>query len=467
MLSKLKVSRRFALRGAVSGVGVSLWLPVFEAMCNRNGTAFAQGSPLPTSFGIFFWGNGVHRQDWTPTATGNGNAWQLSRNLGSFAALKDAMTLVTGLNMLDGKFKGHGWGALYVLAGGDGFPCVVTSDIGRNPIKGETDKSTQSDPTIDQIIAKAIGTGYPFASLETGVLPYRGIAMGTVSKAIAHRGPYDFTEPERDPKALFNRLFGAVVPGVPMGNTPSPTDISNKLRRSVLDAVIEDGKRLRMSLGSEDGSRLDRHMESVRAIEQRIARVAPVLAPGMSPAPAGNCTKPPVPTDPVDMTQRSKSINRMVAMALACNLTRVYSHLWSGARDDNTYPTIGINANHHDLTHAGKTTEHSSIEGYIMSQYADMAMAMKETPMGAGTVLDNTLIYGISDLSEPGGHIMADYHIVLMGHAGGKVPGNRHVRLPGRKVTELMLTLMQLMGLKIDTFGTWDKTSKTMPEILG
>jgi Protein of unknown function (DUF1552) len=168
------------------------------------------------------------------------------------------------------------------------------------------------------------------------------------------------------------------------------------------------------------------------------------------------------------MTQRSQALNRLVAMAVACNLTRVYSHLWSGARDDNTYPTIGIDSEHHSLTHAGKKTEHSTIERYIMSQYADMAIAMKETPMGAGTVLDNTLIYGVSDVGEPGGHLMRDFQIVLMGHAGGKLPGNRHVRFPGppgRKVTELMLTMMQMMGLPISNFGTWDNTSNTVPEI--
>jgi hypothetical protein len=87
--------------------------------------------------------------------------------------------------------------------------------------------------------------------------------------------------------------------------------------------------------------------------------------------------------------------------------------------------------------------------------------------MGAGTVLDNTIIYGISELAMPSTHIMTNYHIVLMGHGGGKIPGNRHYRAPGRKVTELVLTLMQVMGLQVDTWGSWDKTSTTMPEILG
>ena len=146
ILKDLKVSRRHALRGIVSGVGISLWLPVLDVMCNENGTAFAQGMPLPTTFGIFFWGNGIHPGSrWTPTATGDGNAWQLPSNLQDFASLKADMTLVTGLDMLDAQFKGHGWGAVYVLAGGDGTICNTTADISKSPYGGlpETSRGTQ------------------------------------------------------------------------------------------------------------------------------------------------------------------------------------------------------------------------------------------------------------------------------------------------------------------------------------
>jgi hypothetical protein len=166
------------------------------------------------------------------------------------------------------------------------------------------------------------------------------------------------------------------------------------------------------------------------------------------------------------MTARSQALNRLIAAAVACNLTRVYTHLWSGARDDNIYPTIPINSDHHTLTHDGKKSEHTQIERYIMSQYADLATVMKNTPMAAGNVLDHTLLYGFSDVAEPQGHVMKDYRIVIMGHAGGKIPGNRHIRLVGRKVTELMLTMQQVMGLQVTEFGSWDRTTGTIREIL-
>src|SRR6187549_2803468 len=160
ILKKLRISRRFALQGAVGGIGVAVWLPILESMCNSHGTAFAQGAPLPTSFRIFFWGNGYYPNDWN--ATGTGDSWQLPKNLEAFSALKNDMTFVTGLDMLDAQFKGHGWGAVYVLAGGDGTVCRVTSDIDKTRDHVyENANATQYQPTIDQIIADAIHTNEP------------------------------------------------------------------------------------------------------------------------------------------------------------------------------------------------------------------------------------------------------------------------------------------------------------------
>ena len=173
--------------------------------------------------------------------------------------------------------------------------------------------------------------------------------MGTVSKNLAHRGPYDFLPPERDPKKLFDRLFGATTTPNPGG--PAVSDISGALRKSALDAVLEDSKRMRASLGAGDAARLDQHMTSIRAIEQRIQSMP--AGGGDGGAGAATCAAPKVPLDLATMTAKSQIMNKLIATALACNLTRVFSHLWSGARDDNTYPIISINDDHHGLTHAG------------------------------------------------------------------------------------------------------------------
>jgi hypothetical protein len=470
LLNDLKLSRRHALRGMLSGVGVAMWLPVLDAMCNENGTAFAAGTPFPTTFGIFFWGNGVHPGPlWTPTATGNGDAWQLPPNLADFAKLKADMTFVTGLDMLSAEFKGHGWGAVYVLAGGDGTMCNTMADMTKSPYDqlSETSQGTQWKPTIDQLVADAIHTNEPYRSLETGILKYTGLNMGTASLNLAHRGPNMPLPPERDPGKLFNRLFSTGAP--PTTGNGMPIDVSNKLRRSVLDAVLADAKRLQMRVGSSDSKRIEGHMESIRSLEMRIPTTASTTSPT-----GATCLAPKAPTaqaanlDLAKVTATSTAMNQLIAGALSCNMTRVYSHLWSGARDDNHYPIVQLDAEHHSLTHsdAAANAKATQIEKYIMGQYANLAQTLKDTPMGAGTLLDNTIIYGISDVAEPKDHIMKNYHIVLMGHAGGKIKGNRHLRPTGRKVTELMLALQQVMGMNVTTFGSWDKTSTAMTEIL-
>jgi len=284
--------------------------------------------------------------------------------------------------------------------------------------------------------------------------------MGTVANNLAHRGPNDFLPPERDPTKLFNRLFKADMPD----SDGLPADISNALQRSVLDAVLDDANRMKSIVGTFDAQRIEQHMESIRALELRIPDAT---GSGGAPPTSTRCASPSAPPATLaDMTAQSQALNRLIAAALACNLTRVYTHLWSGPRDDNTYPTIPINSAHHELTHAGQTSQYTQIERYIMSQYADLAQVMKDTPMAAGNVLDHTLIYGVSEVSEPRNHVMKDFRIVLMGHAGGQLPGNRYLTLQGRKVTELMLTMQQVMGLPVTTYGSWDRTSKTMPEIL-
>jgi hypothetical protein len=330
----------------------------------------------------------------------------------------------------------------------------------------ETRAATQYEPTVDQTIADAIHTSEPFKSFETGMLPFTGdVAMGSVGSNLAHRGPNEVLAPRREPKEIFDELFAALPTTGSGGSAGVPSDISFRTRQSVLDAVLAEAKSLKGTLGAADAQRVEAHMEGIRELEQRIPDMSTGAGGADSASPT--CQRPESPpASLVDMTAKSHAINQLIVAALSCNLTRVYTHMWSGPRSDNLYPAIQVNGAHHSYTHGSDGQEPRNIERYIMSQYADLAKLMKATPMGAGSVLDHTLIYGVSELAQPHDHIMTNYHVVLMGHAGGKLAGDRHIRLPGRKVTELVLTLQQVMGLNVSTWGSWDKTSKTLPEIL-
>jgi hypothetical protein len=344
-------------------------------------------------------------------------------------------------------------------------PATVTSDVDTHQgVAFKQSTATPYVPTVDQLVADAIRGDTPYASIETGIMDLRGIDMGTTSKKLAHRGPHDFLPSEKNPRTLFDRLFGG---GVTLPEDPGPSVIfTSELRSSTLDAVLEDARRLQTRLGAEDSARIDRHMESIRAIEQRIEGLeTPAEEAGGTEL---GCALPETPSDTNDVTERSQTLHHLVATALACNLTRVYTHLWSGGRDDNTYPMIGINEDHHGLTHGGfeENERAALIEKYIMDQYADMVGVLRDTPVGGSTLLAQTLLYGISDVSEPTGHVMAGYHAVVAGLAGGKLAGNVHHAFRGGKLPEFQLTMLQTMGLPIDNFGSWDNTNSIISEIL-
>src|SRR4029450_3348533 len=142
-----------------------------------------------------------------------------------------------------------------------------------------------------------------------------------------------------DPAALFNKLFSTSAPPT-TSPTATPMDISNKLRRSVLDAGLSGAKRLQLRLGSVDSKRIDAHMESIRSLEARIPATATGTDGGISPPKCGTATVPTAQAANLDLTKvtaTSQAMNKLIAAALSCNLTRVYSHLWSGGRDDNHY----------------------------------------------------------------------------------------------------------------------------------
>ena len=64
------MKRRSFLRGVFRGASVAVALPLLETMLDGNGEALADGTDLPSRFGIWFWGNGVRPEKWVPTTTG-------------------------------------------------------------------------------------------------------------------------------------------------------------------------------------------------------------------------------------------------------------------------------------------------------------------------------------------------------------------------------------------------------------
>jgi Protein of unknown function (DUF1552) len=431
--------RRSLLRGMLYGSTVSLGLPTLEVMLNANGTAHADGSPLPKRFGVFFWGNGVRLKKWVPSA--QGQAYALSEELAPLANVKDYLSVVSGYNIKTGNERGHHAGCVGILSG--------APMISQDP-KGAPYASTFSAPSIDQVVAASITAKLKFRSLEIGVSKSVVTGEGTTLRYLSHNGPNNANPPEYVPSALYARLFGA---GFQAPGQTATVDPKLALRRSVLSAVREDATALKRRLGVNDQRRIDQHLDSIRTLENQIMAIEsapPPVAACMAPSGA-----PTTQTGDKYLSAVNEAMANLAALALACDQTRVFSVLFSGSVGFTTYPEL-MAGDHHSLTHneGGEQSQVNNITIFIMKRFAKLLEIMKSIPEGDGNLLDNCIVLGSSDTAEGLPHSINDYPILIAGKGGGtlKHPG-LHVRGNGGNTSDVLLTLLQAMGLNISEFG--------------
>ncbi len=101
----------------LGGAAVSVGLPLFDCFLNGNGTALAQGSPLPVRFGTWFWGCGMNPDRWVPTT--EGADYELSPELEAIAPVREHISVLSGFNtVLDGRPNLPHWtGVMATLTG--------------------------------------------------------------------------------------------------------------------------------------------------------------------------------------------------------------------------------------------------------------------------------------------------------------------------------------------------------------
>lgn len=429
-----KLDRRTVLRGMLGAGMVSVGLPALEIFLNDNGDAYAQAGGFPKRFGWWFFGNGCHADRWVPAGTGPD--WDLSPQLAPLAAVKEDVTVVSGLKVYCPNTVPHGSGPAGILTGG---PLGV--------VGGEFHTSSFGAATLDQQIAAEIGKDTLYRSIEVGV--------ERTDKSLSYAAPGQANPVETSPAALFNRLFG---PGfVEPGDDPI-IDPRLGLRRSVLDAVMADTAELTPRLGAADKIRLEQHLENVRALERRIAKLEedpPNLAACMTP------TQPdedyPDQNGFPQMSAISRAMSDLVAMSLACDQTRVASVMFSRPVSNVLYQ--GASAGHHKLTHdeLGEQPQVNAIIDFIMGELAYFLQALKSIPEGDGTLLDNSAFLCFTDCSYGKSHAIDNYPLLVAGSAGGALQKGIHYKSPAAEnASKLGFTLLRAMGLPVTEFGAED-----------
>mgnify|MGYP003546871347 CR=1 FL=1 len=434
-----RIDRRTVLRGLCSGAAVSVGLPVLEAMLDTHGVALADGSPLPKRFGVFFWGNGVRLGTFVPKTTGAGYA--LTEALNPLMNVKEYVSVLSGYDVKTGNERGHHAGCVGILSG--------APMISQDP-RGAPYASTFSAPSIDQVVAAAVGKSTRFRSLEVGVSKNVSTSEGTTLRYLSHNGPDNPNPPEYSPKALYARVFGM---GFSAGGAQASVDPKLALRRSVLSAVKEDVNSLRTRLSKNDQRRIDQHFESIRALENQISTSE------MAQPTAAACSAPTMPMDTAgdaNLTSTNLAMSKLLALSLACDQTRVFSVQFSGSVGGTSYPELKISGNHHALTHdeGGDQPQVRSITTFIMARFAALLEALKGVQEGEGNLLDRCAILASSDCAEGQPHSLNNYPILVAGGGGGALvhPGV-HIKGTSGNASDVLLTLLQAMDLQVTTFG--------------
>lgn len=420
------LSRRTVLRGMLAGSALSIALPPLEAFFNATGTAYADGT-FPQRFALFFWGNGVLPDKWTPSQTGAD--WTLTEQLMPLADVKSDITLISGMEVKIPNRLTHISGPAGLFTGAD-IKMYGAEDF------------TFTKPSIDQIIAAEIGDQTRFRSLEVGVSPY--------VKGLSYNGIDSVNPPESNMSALFNRLFGD---GFRAPGDDPIFDPKLALRRSVLDGVLEDAKRLKKRLGSIDQQRVEQHLTGIRELERNLAALE------ADPPNLEACIRPTQPRDLSDigarpqMSKRTQVLGDLAAMAFACDQSRVLSAWYTDPFSDVLF--ADANAGHHQLTHdePGDQPQVNAIVKSIMGDFSQFIQRLKAIPEGDGTVLDHSIVLATTDVSYGRTHNINEYPIILSGGKQYYKMGIHHRYEFAENAGNVSLSIMRNMGLPLTSFG--------------
>jgi hypothetical protein len=435
MITRKSLPRRTFLRG----MGAAVALPFLDSMV----PAFAApgaGKP-PVRMAFVYVPNGIDMRNWNPGYEGKLDA--LPRILKPLEPYKEDITVLGNLT--------HNAGRALLDGAGDHGRCCAAYLTGIQPRKTMVD--IKAGISFDQVVANVVGKNTRFPSLEVGMEDARqagdcdsGYSCAYTNN-LAWRSDTQPLPPILNPRVLFERLFGS---GTPM--TPEARALQNKYRRSILDFVSEDTRKLETDLGPTDRRKLDQYLSSIREVEHQIERAEKddtQVDPGMD-KPYGM---------PADFAEHFRLMTNMMTIAFQADQTRIMSFLVTKEGSNRAYREIGIPDGHHPLTHhrnqEALMEKVAQINTYHMVQFAAWVEKMKSIKEADGTsLLDNSMIVYGAGLSDGNRHLHEDLPTLMVGRGGSKFQSGRSIIY--RRETpmcNLFLTMMDRMGVPTEHFG--------------
>lgn len=440
------ISRRRILRGMFNGATLTVGLPLLNCFLNDNGTAMANGAPLPLRFGTWGWGLGMSKVIFVPKKTGLD--FDLPEEIAALAPVKDKINLFTNFNALR-----------------DAAPnlCHTTGWIILRSGSAPANTNSRPGETIDVTVAKKIGTTTRFPSITVS-------STGDPRDTYSYESASSINTAEGSPLGLYSTLFGADFQDPNAKEfTPSPKIL---VRKSVLSSVSDDAKKLISTVGAEDKARLDQYFTGLRELENQLDRQL------QKPEPREACRlmkAPPELKTGVDyelVAERHKLFTNLLVMAIACDQSRVFNMTYSKSFASTTKP--GYEKPHHTASHEEPLDEALGYQPMVswflrraFEQWAYFVDAFSKVKEGDGTLLDNTLIYASTDQSFAKIHSIEGLPMFTAGRGGGKFKTGLHIDGAGTPGARLGYTMMKSLGVELTSWGTQsNNTSKEISEIL-
>jgi hypothetical protein len=430
-ITKKHLSRRTFMRGAV---GATIALPFLDAMV----PALSAAPQSPFRFGAIYFPCGVYPDTWHPEKEGSGFAFKpVMQPLEPF---RNQLVTVS-------KMKAP-WGASVHL----GASAAFLNGVGPAGTRGETGEAfgkIQSKKTVDQLIADKVAGDTPLHSIEVGTEDM-GTAVGacdgfscTFFNTLAWRDDYSPLPVGINPRVTFERMFGET-------DSKERRFARLKEKQSLLDSVTEETAKLKRSLGGPDQAILDEYLGNIREVEQQLERMETRLGTitGNPEAPVG---MPDAFDDHMDITYN------LMHLAYQGDISRVFTFMTGHEATDRSYAHIGVPEQHHTISHHGqdpeKLAKYAKIATYQITKLSEFLDKLKNTKDGDGTLLDHSLMYWGSGMSNGNAHDRNSPPAVLVGGAHGRMKGNQHIVAKDIPTANLLVSVAHIAGVEVESMG--------------
>ena len=424
MSNSWQISRRSFLKG----VGASLALPYLDIM---GSSTFAKPTVAPpTRLACIFQPNGVFPEAWD--VTGVGKQYELSPILEPLRNLKREFTL---LSNLDNTGRGH---------------VQMTGAF----LTGKTIEGDKNAVSLDQMVAQAIGKDTPFPSVILGTEPPRQGNAGrnpiSFANTVSWSSETTRVSPEINPRVAFDRMF--------RDNSSPEAQRRAAYRKSVVDLVLDDAKRLQRKASYRDQHKIGEYLDSVRSVEVQIENTLNPPERAWKPLTQPEYIRPEAGI-PQDRAKHLRLMMDLMVLSFWTDTTRVGTLMTAHGFSRQNFSFLdGVTSDHHGMSHhkfqEQAVDEYTRVSRWYVENFAYLLERMRSIDEGNGSLLDNsTILYG-SSMKDGNGHKKENLPIILAGRGGGRFEPQGHVVCDEHTpLANLHLTILQKYGVEKDHFN--------------